>query len=61
MRTDMIAIIERNTNRKVLAFLSDNHIDPDIAVESFVLASPNGEGATGAQAARRVPAVARVG
>jgi uncharacterized protein YbcI len=61
MRTDMIAIVERNTNRKVLAFLSDNHIDPDIAVESFVLTSPNGEGATGAQAARRAPAVARVG
>jgi uncharacterized protein YbcI len=52
MRTDMIAIVERNTNRKVLAFLSDNHIDPDVAVESFVLASPNGEVAAGAGAAR---------
>src|SRR3989442_1612796 len=25
------------TRRKVIAFLSDNHIDPDIAVESFIL------------------------
>lgn len=24
---------------KVIAFLSDNHIDPDIAIESFVLES----------------------
>lgn len=37
MRKDFIAGIESITGRKVLAFLSANHIDPDIAIESFVL------------------------
>ena len=32
------------TGRTVLAFLSDNHMDPDIAVESFVLVPQNGDG-----------------
>jgi hypothetical protein len=31
----------------VLAFLSDNHLDPDVAVESFVL-SPRGDGESSA-------------
>jgi uncharacterized protein YbcI len=38
MSTQMIAAIERLSGRSVYAFLSDNHIDPDIAVETFVLA-----------------------
>ena len=42
MRDDLISGVERITGRKVLAFLSDNHMDPDIAVESFVLV-PTGE------------------
>jgi uncharacterized protein YbcI len=29
--------IERLTGRKVIGFMSDNHIDPDLAVEVFVL------------------------
>lgn len=37
MGKDLIAGIEGITGRKVIAFLSDNHIDPDIAIESFVL------------------------
>jgi uncharacterized protein YbcI len=37
MREDFITGIELITGRKVLAFLSANHIDPDIAIESFVL------------------------
>ena len=37
MRDDLVAAVEEVTGRKVIAFLSDNHIDPDIAVESFVL------------------------
>jgi uncharacterized protein YbcI len=37
MSRQMIAAIEEHSGRKVLAFLSDNHIDPDVAVESFVL------------------------
>jgi uncharacterized protein YbcI len=37
MRPDLIAAVEMLTGRTVIAFLSDNHIDPDIAIESFVL------------------------
>jgi uncharacterized protein YbcI len=39
----LTASVEEITGRKVLAFLSDNHIDPDYAVESFVLAPQAGE------------------
>jgi uncharacterized protein YbcI len=38
MKQDLIAVIEKYSGRSVLAFMSENHIDPDIAVESFVLA-----------------------
>src|SRR3954466_15926602 len=37
MREDLIAIVERHLGRKVIAFMSQNHIDPDLAVEVFVL------------------------
>jgi uncharacterized protein YbcI len=37
MRSDAIAGVEELTGRKVKAFMSDNHIDPDVAVECFVL------------------------
>jgi uncharacterized protein YbcI len=37
MRDDLIAIVERQLKRKVIAFMSQNHIDPDLAVEVFVL------------------------
>jgi uncharacterized protein YbcI len=37
MRDDLIAIIERQLERKVIAFMSQDHIDPDLAVEFFVL------------------------
>ena len=37
MRTDCIAAIEQLTDRTVTAFMSANHIDPDIAVETFIL------------------------
>jgi uncharacterized protein YbcI len=37
MRKDLVDGVEEITGRKVIAFLSDNHIDPDIAIESFVL------------------------
>jgi uncharacterized protein YbcI len=39
MSADMIAAVEEITARRVLAFLSDNHIQPDYAIESFVLES----------------------
>jgi uncharacterized protein YbcI len=37
MRNDLVAAIEELLGRRVIAFLSDNHIDPDLAIESFVL------------------------
>jgi uncharacterized protein YbcI len=37
MRDDLVAVVERATERKVMAFMSQNHIDPDMAVEVFVL------------------------
>ena len=37
MRPELIEIVERLTGRKVSAFLSSNHVDPDVAIESFVL------------------------
>jgi uncharacterized protein YbcI len=37
MREDLIAAVEMNVERKVIAFMSGNHIDPDMAVEIFVL------------------------
>jgi uncharacterized protein YbcI len=38
MRGDLIAAVEMLTERRVDAFMSANHIDPDMAIESFVLA-----------------------
>ncbi len=37
MRDDLVAAVEGIVGRKVIAFLSDNHIEPDIAIETFVL------------------------
>jgi uncharacterized protein YbcI len=37
MREDFIAAVEMNMERKVIAFMSDNHIDPEMAAEVFVL------------------------
>jgi uncharacterized protein YbcI len=37
MRDGLIEIVERQLERKVVAFMSQNHIDPDLAVETFVL------------------------
>jgi uncharacterized protein YbcI len=37
MRDDLVAIVERQLDRTVMAFMSQNHIDPDLAVEVFVL------------------------
>lgn len=36
-REDAVEIVERLTSRKVKAFLSDHAIDPDVAIEAFVL------------------------
>src|SRR4051794_6011581 len=37
MRDDLIALVEDRLDRKVIAFMSQNHIDPDFAVEVFIL------------------------
>jgi uncharacterized protein YbcI len=37
MRAELVAVVERQLKRKVIAFMSQNHIDPDLAVEVFVL------------------------
>jgi uncharacterized protein YbcI len=42
MGPEMTAGIREITGREVMAFLSDNHIDPDIAVETFVLRPAHG-------------------
>jgi uncharacterized protein YbcI len=44
MQHDYIDIVEKHTERSVVAFMSDNHIDPDLAAEVFILAPlPAGE------------------
>ena len=37
MRDELIALVQDRLERKVIAFMSQNHIDPDLAVEVFVL------------------------
>jgi uncharacterized protein YbcI len=44
MREDAIEAVEQLTGRRVAAFLSDNHIDPDLAVETFVFEPRAGVG-----------------
>ena len=47
MQEEFVGEVERLTGRKVRAFMSESHIDPDLAVEIFILepdsASPKGE------------------
>jgi uncharacterized protein YbcI len=40
MAEEMTAAVEGLTNRKVVAFMCDNHLDPDMAVEVFILNPP---------------------
>jgi uncharacterized protein YbcI len=37
MRDELVEAVEDATGRKVIAFMSQNHIDPDLAVEVFIL------------------------
>jgi uncharacterized protein YbcI len=37
MQADVIRAVEELTGRRVLAFFSDNHVDPDMAIEAVVL------------------------
>ncbi len=40
MSDDLVSAIEELTGCSVVAFMSDNHIDPDVAAELFVLDRP---------------------
>jgi uncharacterized protein YbcI len=37
MRPEASGMVEELTGRKVIGFMSDNHVNPDLAVEVFVL------------------------
>ena len=39
MRDDLVMAVERLTKRNVVAFMSDSSIEPDFAIEAFVLES----------------------
>jgi uncharacterized protein YbcI len=45
MREELSAAVERLTGRKVIAFMSDSHLEPDYSVELFVLAPEQSDGA----------------
>ena len=47
MEDQFTAAVERVTGRRVRAFLSQVHLNPDIDVEIFVLEPPKGEGSPG--------------
>ena len=51
MRHDLTAAVERLTRRKVVAFMSANHVEPDLAAEMFVLEEPFFEPADSTQTA----------
>ena len=38
MRGELVRGIEEITGRRVIAFMSGNHMDPDMAMEAFILA-----------------------
>jgi uncharacterized protein YbcI len=42
-RDDASDVVARLTGRKVIAYLSDHDVDPDYAIEAFVLAPGLGE------------------
>jgi uncharacterized protein YbcI len=45
MREDLTNLVEQSLERPVIAFLSDNHANPDIGVEFFLLAPQDGASA----------------
>lgn len=42
MRDELIETVEELIGRKVIAFMSQNHIDPDLAVEVLILQPEGG-------------------
>jgi uncharacterized protein YbcI len=45
LRSEFVGVVQEVLGRSVLAFMSDHHLDPDMAVEVFVL----GDGEVGAE------------
>jgi uncharacterized protein YbcI len=43
MRADFMAAVEEVVGRKVIGFLSQVHVDPDLSIEAFIL-EPDGAG-----------------
>jgi uncharacterized protein YbcI len=43
MRADFMAAVEEVVGRKVIGFLSQVHVDPDLSIEAFIL-EPDGSG-----------------
>ena len=41
MRDNFVEAVERLSKRKVVGFLSQVHVDPDLAVETFILEPPS--------------------
>jgi uncharacterized protein YbcI len=60
METDAIAAVQEISGRRVVAFMSNNHIDPDLAVEVFVLEPVAADAADDAWASRDGHAVGAV-
>ena len=48
MKHELIAAVTAHTGRVVEAFLSDNSVDPDVAVEIFILRARESESGTAA-------------
>jgi uncharacterized protein YbcI len=68
MRHDLINGVETILGRTVIAFMSDNHIDPDAAVEIFILAPADADAdadadaqGDGARGAAKTPSEAMAG
>jgi uncharacterized protein YbcI len=48
MRERFSQAVEEIVGRKVVGFLSQVHVDPDLSVETFILETTNGAGPDGA-------------
>jgi uncharacterized protein YbcI len=40
MGDELKASVQELTGKRVVAFMSDNHLDPDIAIEVFIVDTP---------------------
>jgi uncharacterized protein YbcI len=48
MRERFSAAVEEATGRKVIGFLSQVHVDPDLAIETFILEPESADGSSAA-------------